>query len=79
MHPFFCESGAGRVGPIVSLRARMATPKRFVYILKSETAPDEYYVGVTADPVARLRAHNTGMSAHTDRYRPWRNSCLYRV
>ena len=50
----------------------MAAPKRFVYILKSENDPDECYVGVTADPDARLRAHSAGMSAHTARYRPWR-------
>jgi putative endonuclease len=50
----------------------MSTPKRFVYILKSETDPDEYYVGMTAAPDVRLRDHNAGMSAHTARFRPWR-------
>ena len=42
-----------------------------MYILKSENDPDEY-VGVTADPDARLRAHNAGTSAHTAQFRPWR-------
>ena len=50
----------------------MQRPKRFVYILKSIGIPHEYYVGVTSDPEARLRNHNSGMSAHTARHRPWR-------
>ena len=66
------ESPAGRLGPILGLRERVSAPKRFVYILKSESDPDEYYVGVTADPDARLRTHNAGMSAHTAQCRPWR-------
>jgi Protein kinase domain len=43
----------------------VAAPKRFVYILKSEHDPNEYYLGVTADPDARRHANNAGMSAHT--------------
>ena len=50
----------------------MLQPKRFVYILKSVVDPNEYYVGVTADPDARLRAHTAGLSAHTPHHRPWR-------
>lgn len=50
----------------------MGTPRRFVYILKSITAPDEYYVGVTSNVELRLRAHNEGLSGHTMRHRPWR-------
>jgi putative endonuclease len=51
---------------------RMCQPKRFVYILKSLNRPDQYYVGVTSDPVARLTAHNAGLSPHTSEHRPWR-------
>jgi predicted GIY-YIG superfamily endonuclease len=50
----------------------MARPKRFVYILKSIKTPDEYYVGVTSDTDARLKAHNGGGSPHTAQHRPWR-------
>jgi predicted GIY-YIG superfamily endonuclease len=46
--------------------------KRFVYILKSISSPQEYYVGITSDPHARLAAHNDGSSPHTARHRPWR-------
>jgi putative endonuclease len=47
-------------------------PKRFVYILKSIALPDEYYVGVTSNPRARLAAHNDGRSPYTAEHRPWR-------
>ena len=50
----------------------MPQPKRFVYILKSISDGDEYYVGVTSDPDLRLQAHNTGLSPHTSRRRPRR-------
>lgn len=50
----------------------MLAQKRFVYILKSITTRDEYYVGVTSDPKARLTAHNEGLSAHTSKHQPWK-------
>jgi predicted GIY-YIG superfamily endonuclease len=50
----------------------MPTGRRFVYIIKSVTTPDEYYVGVTSDVALRLRDHNAGLSRHTSHHRPWR-------
>ena len=50
----------------------MSQPKRFVYILKSIALPAAFYVGLTSDPLARLRAHNAGVSAHTAARRPWK-------
>ena len=46
--------------------------KRFVYLLQSVVDPNQHYVGLTSDPVARLAAHNAGDSPHTARFRPWR-------
>lgn len=44
----------------------------FVYFLRSETNPDEPYIGFTENLVKRLREHNEGEGpAHTRRYRPW--------
>ena len=50
----------------------MPSARRFVYIIKSITTPDEYYVGVTSNVPLRLRDHNGGLSRHTSRHRPWR-------
>jgi putative endonuclease len=46
--------------------------KRFVYVLKNEDRPPQYYTGVTSDVPARLAAHNDGRSPHTASHRPWR-------
>lgn len=50
----------------------MAADKRFVYVLKSESDPARYYMGLTSDVVARLIAHNDGRCQHTMSGRPWR-------
>ena len=46
--------------------------KRFVYILRSERAPNRYYTGVTSNVPGRLTFHNAGLSVHTASGRPWR-------
>ena len=45
---------------------------RYVYILQSESHPDQFYTGLCTDMDARLKAHNAGQSPHTSKYRPWR-------
>ncbi len=57
-------------------RLAVPEPKRFVYILKSINTVDTYYVGVTSCVVARLPAHNAGLSPHTAEHRPWRTLVL---
>jgi len=42
-----------------------------VYLIRSLSAPDQRYVGVTSNLEDRLRAHNTGQSPHTSKYGPW--------
>ena len=46
--------------------------KRFVYILRSESAPDRHYVGCTTDVANRLEWHNFGPDGQTRRHRPWK-------
>jgi len=46
-------------------------PKRFVYIIRSVNHPDRRYVGVSADVLARLCAHNAGQNRSTAAWRPW--------
>jgi len=60
------------VGPDLGFGIAVTGPRRFVYILKSISAPAQYYIGVTSDPKTRLQAHNSGLSPHTAAHRPWR-------
>jgi putative endonuclease len=46
--------------------------KQTVYVIQSETAAKQHYVGLTSNVVSRVAAHNAGESFHTRRYRPWR-------
>jgi predicted GIY-YIG superfamily endonuclease len=53
-----------------------ATPKRFVYVLRSLAAQRRHYVGVTSNVAERLNAHNKGHLPNTARYRPWQISVV---
>jgi putative endonuclease len=44
----------------------------YVYLLCSERAPTQRYVGLTSDLKRRLAEHNAGKSHHTARFLPWR-------
>jgi len=44
----------------------------YVYLLASEAAPAQRYVGSTGDLKSRLADHNAGKSPHTSKYAPWR-------
>ncbi len=43
----------------------------YVYILKSEIAPERRYIGMTSNLAARLAAHNSGKVSHTSKFKPW--------
>ncbi len=43
----------------------------YVYLIQSESAPDQRYTGFTADLKKRLADHNAGQSVHTAKYIPW--------
>jgi putative endonuclease len=43
----------------------------YVYLLQSDTSPDQRYVGLTTDLKRRLNEHNAGKSHHTSRFMPW--------
>lgn len=43
----------------------------YVYLLRSESHPQEAYIGLTRDLKARLHKHNEGSSPHTAKFRPW--------
>jgi putative endonuclease len=46
------------------------TGARFVYILRSESAPERHYVGRATDVDERLEWHNAGPSGYTLQHRP---------
>lgn len=43
----------------------------YVYILRTESGQERYYVGLSGDPDARLAEHNAGKSPHTSKWLPW--------
>ena len=43
----------------------------YVYIVRSESTPDQEYTGATADLRSRLADHNAGKSTHTAKFKPW--------
>ena len=43
----------------------------YVYILKSEVAPERHYIGMTSDLTQRLAAHNSGKVSHTSKFKHW--------
>ncbi len=44
----------------------------YVYLIESKQTPTHRNVGLTADLKQRLEDHNSGKSAHTSKFRPWR-------
>jgi len=44
----------------------------YVYILRSESHPNEKYIGYTTNLEARLKKHNEGGTKYTKAYRPWK-------
>ena len=44
----------------------------YVYLLESESTLGQRYVGLTSESKQRLADHNSGKSAHTSKYMPWK-------
>lgn len=45
---------------------------RYVYLLQSIANPEERYIGLSFDVERRLEEHNSGLSIHTNKFKPWR-------
>ena len=43
----------------------------YVYLMRSESCPEQRYVGFTTDLKSRMATHNVGGSVHTAKYKPW--------
>lgn len=46
--------------------------RNLVYVLRSESNPDRFYVGLTTDVTKRLQWHNAVPVGHTSHHRPWK-------
>lgn len=44
----------------------------YVYLLQSQSHPDQRYIGLTSDLKVRLAKHNAGGVPHTSKFMPWR-------
>ncbi len=43
----------------------------YVYYIRSQTSPDQTYIGFTSNLKQRLLDHNSGKSVYTKQYKPW--------
>jgi putative endonuclease len=43
----------------------------YVYLIRSINDPHQTYIGYTTNIDERLKAHNSGDSPHTSKYKPW--------
>ena len=44
----------------------------YVYMLRSVTNPERYYIGMADNLEERLKRHNSGLCKHTSKFIPWR-------
>ena len=45
---------------------------KYVYYIRSESHPNQSYIGITSDLKTRLAVHNSGGSFHTSKFLPWK-------
>jgi predicted GIY-YIG superfamily endonuclease len=58
--------------PSVALAKEGCPTMHYVYLLTSESAPEQRHIGVAADLKSRLSEHNAGKARHTSKFKPWR-------
>ena len=44
----------------------------YMYLIQSQTFPEQRYIGFTTDLKKRIDTHNAGGSVHTSKYEPWK-------
>ncbi len=59
-------------GSELRMASQAESTMHYVYLLRSESAPEQRYIGLTDDVQARLTSHNSGANPHTTKFRPWR-------
>jgi putative endonuclease len=43
----------------------------YVYVVRSDSCPEQEYTGATTDLKRRMADHNSGKSPHTTKFAPW--------
>ena len=43
----------------------------YVYLIQSQSAPTQRYIGMTSDLRARIARHNDNEVSHTSKFQPW--------
>ena len=44
----------------------------YIYLIQSQKYPKQVYTGFTENVEERIKDHNAGKSAHTEKYKPWK-------
>lgn len=47
----------------------------YVYVIESRKDTSRIYVGYSTDLKERIKAHNSGQSTYTAKYKPWKLLC----
>ncbi|WP_447970787.1 GIY-YIG nuclease family protein [Nitrospira sp. M1] len=45
---------------------------KYVYLIRSQSHPNQCYIGITSDLEKRISVHNSGGSMHTKKFKPWK-------
>jgi len=45
---------------------------QYVYLIRSQSHPQQSYIGITTDLKKRMATHNNGGSVHTSKFKPWK-------
>jgi len=61
---------------LISIESGQWTMK-YVYLIESESYPARHYTGSTVDLRRRMSDHNSGQSAHTSKYMPWKLAAYF--
>ncbi len=60
-----------QISAFILQRSKPPSHMHYVYLIRSESNPDQLYTGLTDNLRQRLTEHNAGKSIHTAKHRPW--------
>jgi putative endonuclease len=75
----FALPGVGTSGVNPSENNYSADRMFYVYVIRSTSNPERYYIGFTENIDQRIKEHNEGKSLHTAKYVPWEHAVYLAV